>query len=260
MEVNRLISKSLQEMPASRRQRALAKGDLSKLIHMGLNENNYGMSPKAMEALPYFFLMLSIVRSMDSLFSRSSVEREKSESCSSAVSSQRLIAVMVRSRIGLPLFQEAWMISREAFRISSARLVGRWSCFCRKSAAVNRRSGCSLLPVRETASGICWRRSFRCLSCPGSTGTAISPLGRRIGSTLRRNPFPAARTISCGSLSGKLCRNVSRRCLPRRRNVRSPGIRWRDCSLFMRFTGVRNLCGQPRYPVPCGSTAGRNTP
>ena len=51
MEVNRLISKSLQEMPASRRQRALAKGDLSKLIHMGLNENNYGMSPKAMEAL-----------------------------------------------------------------------------------------------------------------------------------------------------------------------------------------------------------------
>ena len=42
MEVNRLISKSLQEMPASRRQRALAKGDLSKLIHMGLNENNYG--------------------------------------------------------------------------------------------------------------------------------------------------------------------------------------------------------------------------
>lgn len=52
MEVNRLISKSLQEMPASKRQRALAKkGDMSKLIHMGLNENNYGMSPKATEAL-----------------------------------------------------------------------------------------------------------------------------------------------------------------------------------------------------------------
>ena len=47
MEVSKLISKSLQEMPASRRQRALAKTDLSKLIHMGLNENNYGMSPKA---------------------------------------------------------------------------------------------------------------------------------------------------------------------------------------------------------------------
>ena len=52
MEVSKLISKSLQEMPASRRQRALAKTDLSKLIHMGLNENNYGMSPKAKKALP----------------------------------------------------------------------------------------------------------------------------------------------------------------------------------------------------------------
>lgn len=51
MEVSKLISKSLQEMPASRRQRALAKTDLSKLIHMGLNENNYGMSPKAKKAL-----------------------------------------------------------------------------------------------------------------------------------------------------------------------------------------------------------------
>ena len=50
MEVNKIISHALQSMPPSRRQKAFAK-DTSKLIHMGLNENNYGMSPKAVAAL-----------------------------------------------------------------------------------------------------------------------------------------------------------------------------------------------------------------
>ena len=44
MEVNKIISHALQSMPPSKRQKAFAK-DTSKLIHMGLNENNYGMSP-----------------------------------------------------------------------------------------------------------------------------------------------------------------------------------------------------------------------
>ena len=42
MEVNKIISHALQSMPPSKRQKAFAK-DTSKLIHMGLNENNYGM-------------------------------------------------------------------------------------------------------------------------------------------------------------------------------------------------------------------------
>lgn len=50
MEVNKIISHALQSMPPSKRQKAFAK-DTSKLIHMGLNENNYGMSPKAVAAL-----------------------------------------------------------------------------------------------------------------------------------------------------------------------------------------------------------------
>lgn len=50
MEVNKIISHVLQSMPPSKRQKAFAK-DTSKLIHMGLNENNYGMSPKAVAAL-----------------------------------------------------------------------------------------------------------------------------------------------------------------------------------------------------------------
>lgn len=50
METNKLISQALQNMPPSKRQKAFAK-DTSKLIHMGLNENNYGMSPKAVAAL-----------------------------------------------------------------------------------------------------------------------------------------------------------------------------------------------------------------
>ena len=48
MKVNKIISHALQSMPPSKRQKAFAK-DTSKLIHMGLNENNYGMSPKAVE-------------------------------------------------------------------------------------------------------------------------------------------------------------------------------------------------------------------
>ena len=50
MEVNKIISHALQSMPPSKRQKAFAK-DTSKLIHMGLNENNYGMSPKAVAEL-----------------------------------------------------------------------------------------------------------------------------------------------------------------------------------------------------------------
>ncbi|MDD7739877.1 MAG: histidinol-phosphate transaminase [Lachnospiraceae bacterium] len=51
MELEKLISHALQVMPPSKRQKALSLNvDMSKVIHMGLNENPYGPSPKAEEA------------------------------------------------------------------------------------------------------------------------------------------------------------------------------------------------------------------
>nr|MCR5215413.1 histidinol-phosphate aminotransferase family protein [Lachnospiraceae bacterium] len=50
--VKSLLCTSLREKPETKRaSRKLGNIDFSKLIHMGLNENEFGMSPKAVEAM-----------------------------------------------------------------------------------------------------------------------------------------------------------------------------------------------------------------
>lgn len=52
MEVKKLLCKALREKPETMRaSRKLGNIDFSKLAHMGLNENVFGMSPKAAEAM-----------------------------------------------------------------------------------------------------------------------------------------------------------------------------------------------------------------
>ena len=52
MEIRNLVCKTLREKPETKRaSRRLGNIDFSKLIHMGLNENVFGMSPKAIEAM-----------------------------------------------------------------------------------------------------------------------------------------------------------------------------------------------------------------
>lgn len=52
MEMKNLVCKTLWEKPETKRaSRKLVNIDFSKLIHMGLNENVFGMSPKAIEAM-----------------------------------------------------------------------------------------------------------------------------------------------------------------------------------------------------------------
>lgn len=52
MEIRNLVCKTLRDKPETRRaSRRLGNIDFSKLIHMGLNENVFGMSPKAVEIM-----------------------------------------------------------------------------------------------------------------------------------------------------------------------------------------------------------------
>ena len=51
MDITKLTSRAIQNKPASRRPSQAAKFDPSRLIRMGFNENPYGMSPKAVEAI-----------------------------------------------------------------------------------------------------------------------------------------------------------------------------------------------------------------
>lgn len=52
MDVQALLCKTLREKPETRRaSRKMGAIDFSKLIRMGLNENAFGLSPKAMEAM-----------------------------------------------------------------------------------------------------------------------------------------------------------------------------------------------------------------
>lgn len=52
MELDRFINKAMKGMPSSKRHKALdIKVDRDCLIHMGLNENPYGMSPKSLAAM-----------------------------------------------------------------------------------------------------------------------------------------------------------------------------------------------------------------
>lgn len=67
MEVKKLLSKSLQEKPETRRaSRKMGQMDLSKVVRMGLNENVFGMSGKAIKAMReatetsnYYFIDIS---------------------------------------------------------------------------------------------------------------------------------------------------------------------------------------------------------
>lgn len=52
MEVKNLLCKTLREKPETKRaSRRMGNLDINKLIRMGLNENVFGMSPKALEAM-----------------------------------------------------------------------------------------------------------------------------------------------------------------------------------------------------------------
>jgi histidinol-phosphate aminotransferase len=52
MQLNRFISGTMQKMPTLKRPKSVSvRVEGSPLIHMGLNENPYGISPKAMEAV-----------------------------------------------------------------------------------------------------------------------------------------------------------------------------------------------------------------
>lgn len=52
MEVKSLLCRTLREKPETMRaSRKMGNIDFSKLVHMGLNENVFGMSPKAVEAM-----------------------------------------------------------------------------------------------------------------------------------------------------------------------------------------------------------------
>lgn len=51
MDMTKIISRAIQNKPASRRPSQAAGFDPSRLVRMGFNENPYGMSPKALEAI-----------------------------------------------------------------------------------------------------------------------------------------------------------------------------------------------------------------
>lgn len=52
MNINELKTKAMQKKPASKRASQTGKKlDLSKMVRMNFNENSYGMSPKALEAI-----------------------------------------------------------------------------------------------------------------------------------------------------------------------------------------------------------------
>ena len=52
MEVTSLLCKTLREKPETKRaSRRMGNIDINKLIRMGLNENVFGMSPKAIRAM-----------------------------------------------------------------------------------------------------------------------------------------------------------------------------------------------------------------
>lgn len=52
MDVNQLLCKNLREKPETKRaSRRMGSMDINKLIRMGLNENVFGMSPKAIRAM-----------------------------------------------------------------------------------------------------------------------------------------------------------------------------------------------------------------
>ena len=52
MNINELKTKAMQRKPASKRASQTGKKlDLSKMVRMNFNENSYGMSPKALEAI-----------------------------------------------------------------------------------------------------------------------------------------------------------------------------------------------------------------
>ena len=52
MDVKSLLCRTLREKPETMRaSRKLGSLDFSRLVRMGLNENVFGMSPKAVEAM-----------------------------------------------------------------------------------------------------------------------------------------------------------------------------------------------------------------
>lgn len=51
MDMNKILSRAIQNKPASRRPSQAAGFDPSRLVRMGFNENPYGMSPKVLEVI-----------------------------------------------------------------------------------------------------------------------------------------------------------------------------------------------------------------